>query len=333
MVRIVHVGLGPLGQRVLADFRDRRMGQVVGAVDVSPELVGRDVADVVAGIGEGVPIVGSIAELGELEVVGCAIVTTSSALERCFETFRYLLDRRFNVISSCEELAYPWLRHPVLAQELHERAMKSYRRILGTGINPGFLMDTLPVVASGACKSVRSMEVWRVQDATTRRLPFQRKIGVGLNSADFETRREQGTLRHVGLGESLHFVAHYLGWKLERWEETLEPVIAESELECGLGPIPAGHAAGVRQVAEGWRDGERALRLEFVAAVGQDDPHDRVRIDGEPPIDLVLRGGVHGDVATSAVLLNSIGALRAAEPGLHTMATIRPPRCQVGEGG
>ena len=89
----------------------------------------------------------------------------------------------------------------------------------------------------------------------------------------------------------------------------------------------------VRQVAEGFTAaGERVLRLEFVAAIGQEDPHDRVKIDGEPPIDLVLRGGVHGDVATSAMLLNSIGALRAAEPGLHTMATIRPPRCQLGEG-
>ena len=111
---------------------------------------------------------------------------------------------------------------------------------------------------------------------------------------------------------------------------TLDPVIAERDLECGLGPIPAGHAAGVRQVAEGWCDGRKVLRLEFVAAIGQADPHDSVTIDGDPPIDLVLRGGVHGDVATSAILLNSIDALRAAEPGLHTMATVRPPRCHAG---
>lgn len=328
MVRIVHVGLGALGLRVLGDFLQRGMGRVVGAVDDHPSLVGRDLAELVPGLPDGLRIAGSIEELPPLDAANAAIVTTSSSLESCMSTFVALLERRVHVISSCEELAYPWLRHPVAAAELHERCVKARRSLLGTGVNPGFVMEFLPVALSGACHGVDSVEVWRVQDAALRRRPFQTKIGAGLDLAAFEARRADGSLRHVGLGESLHFLAHYLGWTLERWEETLEPVVAERDLECGLGTVRAGCAAGVRQVAEGWRANELAARLVFQAAIGQPDPHDRVVLRGDPPVDLVLRGGLHGDVATSAVLLNAIQAVREAEPALHTMASIRPPRCQ-----
>jgi 4-hydroxy-tetrahydrodipicolinate reductase len=173
---------------------------------------------------------------------------------------------------------------------------------------------------------VRSLEIERVQDASTRRIPFQKKIGAGLDLAAFEREVAAGRLRHVGLGESLHFLAHHLGFPLERWDETLAPVVASGPLTCALGPIRAGQAAGVRQVAEGWVGGVPVLRLTFQAAIGQRDPHDRVRVDGDPPLDLVLQGGVHGDVATSALLLNALPALAEARPGLHTMASVRPLR-------
>lgn len=348
-MRIVQVGLGPLGRRVLEDLRDRGLGQVVGAVDVDPDLVGRELCEVVPGSvsdgvpdgvsegvsdrvpdwGSGVRVVGSVAELPDLDVVDAALVTTSSSLEACVDTFVALLERRWHVLSSCEELAYPWLRHPLRAAELHERCVRARRSLLGTGVNPGFLMDALPVFASGVSRSVERVEAWRIQDAAPRRVPFQRKIGAGLDPAAFEQRQRAGTLGHVGLGESLHLVAHYLGLELDGWDETLEPVIAEAPLECALGPIPAGHAAGVRQVAEGRAGDELRVRLLFQAAIGQPDPHDRVRITGQPPIDLRIEGGVHGDVATAALLLNAVGSVREAQPGLHTVASVRPPRCQA----
>jgi len=327
MLRIIQIGLGPLGRRVLEDLADRGLGRVVGAVDRDPNLVGRELADIVPGIGDGVRVAPSVEELGDTHEANCAVVTTASALESCHDTFVALLERGLSAVSSCEELAWPWLRHPVLAAELHERCVRGGARLLGTGVNPGFVMDALPVVLSGVCRSVRGIEVWRVQDAATRRVPFQRKIGATLDLEAFEARRVEGSLRHVGLGESLHLVASSLGLPLERWEESLEPVIAEADLECALGPIPAGHAAGVRQVGVGHGPQGPVVRLVFQAAIGQADPHDRVRIDGEPPVDLRIEGGVHGDVATSAVLLNAIPALLEAQPGLHTMVSIRPPRC------
>ena len=329
MLRILQVGLGPLGQKIAADLHGRGLGRVVAAVDPGPDKVGRDVAELVAGAKPGVRVVSSLDGVGDFSGIRCAIVTTLSDLELCMDTFRGLLGRGAAVVSTCEELSWPWLRHPILAQELAELAVKKGGRILGTGVNPGFLMDALPVAATTACGSVRSIRIERVQDAGPRRIPFQRKIGTGLDDEEFARRKADGSLRHVGLAESLHFVAHYLGMHVERWEETLEAVKAEQDVESGLGLVTAGRARGVRQVATGWVDGKQALELVFHAAVGEPEPFDKITIEGEPSLELVIPGGVHGDTATSAIVLNSIRPLLAAPPGLHTMASIPLQGCST----
>ncbi len=323
MVRVVQVGLGPMGVRASREFVERRMGTLVGAVD--PAFAGET-------LGELVTISPDLNGVGDWSQVDVALVTTCSALPDCAETFRALLDRGVHVVSSCEELAFPRLQHPELADELHEQALAAGRVLLGTGVNPGFLLDTLPVVMTGVCHTINKVVAGRVQDATSRRLPFQKKIGATLSPEAFEAEAAKGTLRHVGLPESLHFIAHYLSLGIDDWSETLEPVIAERDLSCELGAIPKGHAAGVRQVASGTRDGQEVVRLEFQAAIGQSNPRDWVTLDADPPVRLVIEGGVHGDAATTSILLNAIGSVREAQPGLRTMADVRPPRCQVNRG-
>lgn len=327
MHRILHIGLGPLGQVIVGDMARRGICTVVAAVDLDPTLAGRPLSEVVPGCGFEVPVLGSIAEVTDWSGIDAAVVTTSSDLARCAPTLLALAERKVSSVSTCEELLFPWLRHPRLAGELEAACVRHGVRMLGTGVNPGFVMDTLPVVATAVCRDVRRVKVSRIQDATTRRIPFQQKIGAGLDDAQFAARVRAGTLRHVGLGESLHFLALYLGLPIERWEESIEPVKATRALSCGLGAIPVGTAAGVRQVAFGWAKGSGpgdppVIELEFQAAIGQADPHDRVLIEGDPPIDLVIKNGVHGDVATSAITLNAIGPMLAAPPGLHTMATV-----------
>lgn len=326
--RLLHVGLGPLGRRILSDQAARGPGTLTAVVDIDPDLAGRRLAELVPGAPPALHVLGDLEELEDWEALDAAIVTTSSDLARCAPTLRALLERGISTVSTCEELLWPWLRHPDLANELDRLARASGAALLGTGVNPGFLMDALPVFLGAAALEVRAVHCWRIQDATSRRVPFQRKIGAGLDEAAFAARIADGSLRHVGLGESLHFVAASLGYRLERWEESIEPVLATRELDCALGRIPPGRAAGVRQIARGWIRGEERFVLEFQAAIGQDDPHDRVLLDSDPPLDLVLRGGVHGDLATSAVVLNCLGPLLDASPGLHTMATIRMPRCE-----
>jgi 4-hydroxy-tetrahydrodipicolinate reductase len=328
MSALVVVGLGPLGLRVLGDLLARGEPRLAAVVDVDPRLTGKLLTELDARAPGGLRVQPALDSIADWRGVDQALVMTSSELARCADSFRGLLRRGLAVVSSCEELAWPWLRHAALAQELDRTAREHGARLLGTGINPGFLMDALPLVLSGACLSLRSLRIERVQDARVRRLPFQKKIGAGLSPADFAREVAAGRLRHVGLGESVHFLAHYLGLELEHWEESLEAVLAAERLDCALGPILPGQAAGVRQVASARAGGRTVIELVFQATIGEPEPHDRIELDGDPPLDVRIAGGVHGDVATSALLLNALAALRDAPPGLHSMASIRPPHAR-----
>jgi hypothetical protein len=325
MKRVLHVGVGPLGIKIINELHERSLGRVVAVVDSAPSLAGTSVSKLIPSADPKLRILPDLNAIQNWDEIEATLVTTSSDLAKCEMTFRELLRRGQTVVSTCEELVYPWLRHVALAEELDELAKKNGGRLLGTGVNPGFLMDALPAFMTSVCRSVRGIACYRIQDASARRIPFQKKIGAGLDDTQFAARVKDGTLRHVGLGESLHFIAHYVGLPVERWEEDIAPVRADRDMVCGLGTIPKGKMAGVRQVARGYYDERCVVHLEFQAAIGQAEPYDRVRIEGEPNMDLVIPGGVHGDVATCAIAINAIPRLLKAPAGLHTMATIPPP--------
>ena len=326
---LFQVGLGPLGKRVMADALRRASFSIGGAVDPAAELAGKPLSALVPGAPD-VAVSKGIEGLVQNGSKCCAIVTTRSDLTACADTLRELLGRGISVVSSCEELSWPWLRHPQLAEELARLARENGARVLGTGVNPGFVMDALPVALGTACHEVRSVLCERVQDAAQRRLPFQQKIGATLDPETFAQRARAGSLRHVGLGESLHLVAHCLGWRIARWEEQLEPVLAETEVSSGLGPVAPGRARGVRQVARGESEDGRTIELVFHAAVGEPEPRDRVVLGGDPEVELILPGGLHGDVATSALLLNSVGPLLEQPPGLSVMGRMPLAGCAFG---
>jgi 4-hydroxy-tetrahydrodipicolinate reductase len=325
MKRLLYVGVGPLGIKIINELYERSLGHIISVVDSSPSLAGTSLSKLCPAVDPKLKILPSLAAVDNWDDIDAVLVTTSSDLAQCEMTFRELLRRGKTVVSTCEELVYPWLRHVALADDLHELAVKNGGRLLGTGVNPGFLMDALPAFMTSVSKSVKGIACYRIQDASVRRIPFQKKIGAGLDDEQFAKRVADGTLRHVGLGESLHFIAHYVGLPLERWEEDISPVKADRDMVCGLGNIARGKVAGVRQVARGYYDERCVVHLEFQAAIGQKEPHDRVLIEGEPHMDLVIPGGVHGDVATCAIAINAIPRLLKAPPGLHTMATIPPP--------
>ncbi len=321
-MRILHVGLGPVGLRIARDLAERGLGRSIGAIDPSPDLAGRSLSEIASASSADVAVLPDLTHFRHWNDLDAVVVATRSDLSACAPTFRALLDRGLTVVSTCEELVWPRLRHPELADELDRLCRRTGGRLLGTGVNPGFLMDTLAVACSAVCRDVRAVYVWRIQDASDRRIPFQRKIGAGLSPEEFARRSEAGVLRHVGLGESLHLIAACLGLEVTDWNESLEPVLAGRDASSAFGPVPAGAIAGVLQVARARANGRTTLELRFLAAVGQPDPHDRIRIEGEPGIDLRIDGGVQGDVATAAIALNAVGSLREAPPGLHTMASV-----------
>ena len=231
-----------------------------------------------------------------------------------------------NVVSSTEELLFPYDRHPRLSARLDEQARAHGVTVLGTGVNPGYVMDSLALMATGVCREVRRLDIERVVDAAQRRLPLQRKVGAGLTPAEFDERKRAGAFGHIGLVESALLVADGLGWPLDRVDERLEPVIAPTDVETPFLRVTAGQVAGIHHTVRGHRGESEVLSLDLRMYVGAENPRDAIRVDGDPPIDLLVRGGVFGDTATVATLVNAVPLVVAAAPGLVTVKDLPLPR-------
>jgi hypothetical protein len=326
-IKVVQMGLGPIGNKVTVFLADKAGVEIVGAIDADPAKVGQDIGMLAGLPAHGVKVSADMkAVLGGRDV-DAVILTTTSSLEKTADQLAALLPYGVNVVSSCEELSYPWQTNPALAAKIDKLAKDNNASVLATGVNPGFLMDFLPVVMTGVCRNVRKVTVERIQDATFRRIPFQKKIGAGLTVAQFHAKVKEGTLRHVGLTESMHMIAASLGWKLDKTEDIISPIVAERETKTEGLTVKAGDVLGVQQIGRGLAGGEELVKMIFRAAIGQSDVRDRIVIDGTPSLDSSFKGGVNGDVATCAILINAIQAIVEAPPGLRTMVDIRPPYC------
>jgi 4-hydroxy-tetrahydrodipicolinate reductase len=325
MIEVVHVGIGPLGQMMVRSAAARGSFRIVGAVETDPAKIGKDLGEL-CGIGRlGVTVSGSLDEAIRGKPVKVAVVTTVSSLA-AFEPQAVQMARaKLPIVSTCEELSFPWRTQPGLARRIDKVCRDNGIACVGTGVNPGYLMDFLPTALTGLCQRVTGVRVWRIQDASIRRIPFQQKIGAGLTPAEFEAKRKAGTLRHVGLAESVDYIAARLGWKLDRSTESLEPVVAEQTVTSGYKPIAQGMARGVYQVGRGFIGGNEVITLTFRAAVGEPESYDEVRIEGEPTFSSKIAGGINGDIATCAVTLNTVRSILNAGPGLRTMADLPAP--------
>lgn len=318
--RIMQVGLGPLGIRVCQMAENRSAEEIVSAADIDPDLSGKFLARHCGIDDTGVRITANLGEAVEHGQPDVAILTTVSDMTRIAPQILEILEFGIPVVTTCEELCYPWETNPELAKTIDRAAQEAGVAVLGTGINPGFLMDTLPAQLSALCSQVDYVEVRRFQDAQYRRLPFQVKIGAGLDTDAFNKKVDDGTLRHVGLTESMHFIAHQLGWKLTRTEDLITPVIAHHTIETEDMTIDPGFAAGVRQEGNGYVDDQLRIKLVFQAAVGEPESYDEIVLKGEPDITSRIEGGINGDIGTCAITLNAARAILHAKPGLRTMA-------------
>jgi 4-hydroxy-tetrahydrodipicolinate reductase len=295
----------------------------VGAVDLAPDKAGKDLG-VVLGLPKKLrmKVLGDAAKLLRKTKADVAVLSTTSSVRDVKAQIAALVQKGLNVVTTCEELAFPTPSRAAAFREIDQMARKKKVTVLGTGVNPGYAMDALALFLTAPCAQVNRVSVTRVVDAATRRLPLQRKVGAGLTPAQFNRAKTEGSVRHVGLPESVHMIATALGWKLDRVDETLEPAIAPRDLDTAYLRVPAGNAAGVKQSARGYRNGELAVSLDLQMYVGAESPRDHVLIDGVPTIDMTIAGGIAGDVATAAITINAIPKLMAARPGLLTMKDI-----------
>jgi hypothetical protein len=324
MIRVVLYGLGPIGASIARVVASRTDMTIVGGIDVDPAKIGVDVGEVI-GLGRALGVTVSADAPVTLRTTrpDVAIHATGSQFTQVAPQLRQILQAGVNVASTCEELSFPFGTTSELAGELDRIAQAHEVAILGTGINPGFAMDTLPLALTAVSQQVESVRVLRIQDAAQRRLPLQKKVGARLSVAEFNARVEAGTVRHIGLPESVHALASGLGWKVDRIDDQIEPVVAERDINASEDVvIPKGFVLGVRQVTTGFVDDQPKIVLELQMYLGAPQPRDHIVVEGVPRIDVSVNEGTHGDLATAAILVNAIASLLRVEPGLRVMADL-----------
>jgi 4-hydroxy-tetrahydrodipicolinate reductase len=322
----MHYGLGPIGAAIAKQVAQRQGFKVVGAVDIDPAKEGRDLGDVV-GLPKrlGVLVSGDAKKALKAAKPDVVILCTSSSIKKVMPQIEEILKRKTPIVSTTEELSYPGYTHIRQARQIHEWAKKAKVAVLGTGVNPGFAMDALPISLTAVCERVDRVVVNRVQDARIRRLPFQQKIGAGLTTEQFQKKVDDGSVRHVGLTESIAMIADALGWTLDRITDDIQPKLASVTISSEFLAVDPGYVCGIIQDGVGYRKGEPVIKLHMEAYLGSPETYDSVDIEGSPNLSMKIAGGIHGDVATASIVVNSIPAVIKAAPGLHTMRDLPLP--------
>lgn len=322
-LKFIQFGMGPIGEKIVRYLLEKNNVQLEALIDIDPTKVGQDVG-VLLGLEKplGVTVSDDAEQVLANSEADVVVLSTLSSFKKLKDQIYLCLKYKKNIISSCEEMAFPWDEEPELARIIDNAAKDAGVTILSNGVNPGFAMDALPIFLTSVCQRVDSIRVERHQDAAIRRLPFQQKIGAGLSLDEFNKKVNARIIRHVGFTESVQMIAKAMGWKLDRVEDIVEPAIAERDLESQFLKVAKGNAAGVIQTATGYVDGNPVITLELQAYLGHPAPKDSVRIEGEPPVYSEVKGGFNGDIATCAIIANSVPVVRRAEPGLKTMMDV-----------
>lgn len=318
-IRAIQYGVGPIGASIARLMREKKAIEICGAIDTDPAKVGRDLGEVVGAADApwGVKISADARDVLE-QAADVVIHSTSSALPKVMDQLLACLEAESCIVSTCEELSYPYRTYPELAAKLDAAAKDWGVALVGTGVNPGFVMDKLVITLAAVSQRVEHAKALRIVDASKRREPLQKKIGAGMTVEEFRAQAGAGIIKHVGLPESVAMVADSLDLPVEQITETIEPVVAHERVQTEFLTVEAGQAAGVHQIARGLSGGKELVYLELQMYVGAKNSADSVELKGHPNISLVIPNGSHGDVATASVVVNSIPVILDAPAGLRT---------------
>jgi 4-hydroxy-tetrahydrodipicolinate reductase len=326
-IKVIQFGLGPIGIEALKLAADQSWLEITGGVDIDPAKIGRTLAEIT-----GVAALSVAKVYPSLEALFTAVGrpdvvlhTAGSSAASSFTQLKPALDLGISVASTCEELIFPALKTPDMAAEYDQLCRRSGARIAGTGVNPGFVMDVLPICLTGVSRDVTSIYVERVVNASTRRQPLQAKIGSGQNPDAFRAKFAAGKAGHAGFQQSVALLADAMGWKLDEIRETCEPVVATSRVVTKFFDVAPGQSLGIHQKCYGLCGGETKIKLDLQMYLEAPLPHDAIVVKGRPDLNLVLNGGVAGDDATVAALINIVPRLLAAAPGVRLMTELPLP--------
>ncbi len=320
-MRIGIYGFGSIG-RLVAKEALKRGWEISGAVDINEAIIGKDIGDLLGlDSSYGVEVSNDPSVLFESDVV---IHATGSYLDQVYDQILTIIGMGLDVVSTCETLAYPYYRYPVLARIIDAEALKNDVTVIATGINPGFLLDTLAITMAMPVNIVKKITATRVIDAGKRRASFRKKVGIGLDPDEFKRLLEKRILTgHVGYAESVLLIADALGIHLEKVVEGQEPVVAKKEITYEDRTLPKGTTIGISGYGIGYHRGEEAIRVEFHAYLGAEE-YEEITINGTEYSIKWKSSGTPGDLATASIILNIASIIDEIMPGLRTMSDIIP---------
>jgi 4-hydroxy-tetrahydrodipicolinate reductase len=325
-IKVAQFGLGPIGIESIKLAAEKEWIDVVGGVDIDPSKIGKDLAEIAAVAKRSdAKVYKTFEELHDAAQAQVVIHTAGSKAEASIRQILPMARRGVSVVSSCEELLVPALRAPQLAAELDAVCKQHNARVLGTGVNPGFVMDLLPICLTGVSRTVEHIYAERVVNATTRREPLQRKIGSGKDPDEMRRLFKEGKAGHAGFLESLALIGHAMGWQFTETYELFDPVIAPYDITTKFFTVKKGQCCGIHQQVVGKVGDVQRVHMDLKMYLDARDPHDAIRITGEPPLDVRINGGVAGDHATVASLVNAIPRILRAPPGVLMMTDVAVP--------
>jgi len=320
-IPVVIAGLGEVGRAIARAALASADLRLVAAID--PAFAGRKLDELI-GTPTGLDVEADGARAFRAARGGVLLQATSSRFAVVLPQIEQAVKGGLSVVSTCHELAYPWLTHEKEADALDALCERNDVAVLGAGVNPGLALDRLPALLSQGTGQVRRLEARRVVDLSSRRPSQLRMAGVGLTESQFQRALEADEIGHVGLAQSATLAALGSGLDVDELEEGVEPILAENDL-TGPVPVAKGTVAGIRQVARGWQDGREVIRIELVLAVAAQDPRDEVIIDADPPLRLIVPGGFPGEASTAWSVVHAAAAVPMLQ-GLVTVLDLPPGR-------
>lgn len=326
-IKVIQFGLGQIGINMARTLlkHDEKF-EVVGCVDSAPDKVQKDIGEFLEPKGiYNLAVVDSMDAL-KRKRADVVIHTTVSFLPEAAEQIKGLLEKGYNVITTAEEMFFLRHRNPKLFRSLDSLARRKHLRLLATGVNPGFVMDSLILMLTAPCSTISAIRAERMVNLSRRRLALQRKLGVGLTAQEFIEQVENGRFGHIGLADSAEFVSHYIGIKYDNIRSSIQPVVADHDYHGDEIFVAMNHVLGVRQEVVVEKGAQAVLSLRLTMRIDASIEYDAIFVDGEPPVNVVINNGIMGDTATVGLVVNQIENFLETAPGYHDMADMKIPR-------
>ncbi len=336
-IRVLVLGIGQMGSGIARLVLDKQGLELVGACGHSPEHLDMKLGDVI-GVDRDLSIRISLDLANTVKTTRphIAIQASCSRVADAAVEILMLVRHGVHVISIAEEMAFPACASPVLAEEMHRLAVANNVSILGTGINPGFVLDLLVIALTGVCAGVESITATRVNDLSPYGPTVLRSLGVGLWPKEFEQGMKSGSVvGHIGFPQSIHMIAGALGWEIARISESREPIVARVERETPFVKVVPGQVAGCLHTAIAYRGEKPAITLIHPQQIHPQlegvETGDTIEIRGIPNLRFAGSPEIPGGTATIALAVNMIPRVLNARPGLHTMADLPVPAAMLGD--